>query len=274
MFCGSQIAWIQRGHDITENFLHWVLRHRRISQPQKQSRRVLSAGKRNNSRAWCDQSKISREPEELVAGNSEQRKWKGHNQSLICRSSWIGFWAVPGLMPSKSCPPLSCAMPTIQMDNFQFRNLQIPVLVVGTKIDLLDEKQKKTNRSAQFASSIGAEEISVDCRNPRCFHAGSTDAVKLSRFLDKVIERKYFSRDSSTFVDKRKFANNIMSPVDNSSRYVSPFASPLGNYSNFSSNLATLAPLNQADQWLFILNNVLCIIKGVLMRKKIPRSLW
>lgn len=108
---------------------------------------------------------------------------------------------------------------------------------MGTKIDLLDEKHKKTNRSQQlqFATSIGAEEIMIDCRNPRSFHAGTTDAVKLSRFLDKVIEKKYF-RENSTFIDKRKFTN-IQSPVESSSRYVSPFASPLGNYSNFSNNL-------------------------------------
>lgn len=122
----------------------------------------------------------------------------------------------------------------------------MPVLVVGTKIDLLDEKQKKTNRNQQFAASIGAEEISIDCRNPRSFHAGSTDAVKISRFLDKVIERKYYSRDNSAFVDKRKFTN-IQSPVDHSSRFISPFTSPLGNYSNFSSNLPTFTSplLNQ-----------------------------
>lgn len=118
------------------------------------------------------------------------------------------------------------------------------MLVVGTKIDLLDEKQKKTNRNQQqFASSIGAEEIFVDCRNLRSFHAGSTDAVKLSRFLDKVIERKYFSRDNSTLNDKRKFTN-IQSPIDGSSRYISPFTSPLANYSNFSSNLANFNLLN------------------------------
>lgn len=126
--------------------------------------------------------------------------------------------------------------------------MQIPLLVVGTKTDLLDEKHKKSNRNQQFAKEIGAEEIFVDCRNPRSFHAGSTDSVKLSRFFDKVIEKKYY-RDNSAFIDKRKFTN-IQSPVDGSSRYVSPFASPLGNYSNFSTNLATFnaTPSDQVNQ--------------------------
>lgn len=122
--------------------------------------------------------------------------------------------------------------------------MQIPVLIVGTKTDLVDAKQRKTSKSQQFASSVGAEEMFIDSRNPRSFHAGSTDAVKLSRFLDKVIERKYFARENSTFIDKRKFTN-IQSPIDSSFRYVSPFASPLSNYSNFSSNLA--AYNNQSD---------------------------
>lgn len=116
----------------------------------------------------------------------------------------------------------------------------MPVLIVGTKIDLVDEKHKKivVSRNQQLATSVGAEEMLVDCRNPRSFHAGTTDAVKLGRFLDKVIERKYYARDTSTNMHIRKFTN-IPSPfVDkSSSRYVSPFASPLGNYSNFSSNL-------------------------------------
>lgn len=117
------------------------------------------------------------------------------------------------------------------------------MLVVGTKVDLLDEKQKK-NRNQKFATDIGAEEISINCRNSKSFIAGTTDSVKLSRFFDKVIERKYYSRDSSTFVDKRKFTN-IQSP-DASYRYVSPFQSPLGNYSNFSTNLANF-PVSPAN---------------------------
>ncbi|CRK86247.1 CLUMA_CG000059, isoform A [Clunio marinus] len=127
---------------------------------------------------------------------------------------------------------------------------QIPVLVVGTKFDLLDEKQKKTNsRNQQFSKDIGAEEIFIDCRNIRSFHAGSTEAVKLSKFFDRVIEKKYILSDNSTFNDKRKFIN-IKSPMDSSSRFISPFTSPLGNYSNFSSNLAsnlTQSPTSQTD---------------------------
>lgn len=122
----------------------------------------------------------------------------------------------------------------------------MPVLICGTKIDLVDEKTKKSNRTQQFASEIGAEEIFVDCRNSRSFQAGSTEAVKLSKFFDKVIERKYFSRESSTIIDKRKFTNTlIQSPTMESStnRFVSPFTSP-GNYSTFSNSLITNMPFS------------------------------
>lgn len=125
--------------------------------------------------------------------------------------------------------------------------MQVPVLIVACKIDLIDEKSRKSNRTQQFASEIGAEEIFIDCHNPRTFHAGTTEAVKMSKFFDKVIERKYFSKESSTFVDKRKFVNTIIqSPmtIDNSTnRFVSPFTSP-GNYSAFSSSLVTHMPVS------------------------------
>lgn len=107
-------------------------------------------------------------------------------------------------------------------------------------MDLVDDKTRKSNRTQQFASEIGAEEIFIDCKDPRTFHAGTTEAVKMSKFFDKVIERKYFSRESSTFMDKRKFVNTIIqSPTIDSSvnRIVSPFTSP-GNYSAFQSSLA------------------------------------
>lgn len=122
---------------------------------------------------------------------------------------------------------------------------------------MLDEKQRKTNRT-QFSSEIGAEEIAINCLDSRCFNAGSTESVKLARFFDKVIERKYFSRDNSTFVDNKRKFTNITSPVtDSSNRYQSPFTSPLINYSNFSSNLAQFiqSPPNEQKSWL---SNVSC----------------
>lgn len=74
---------------------------------------------------------------------------------------------------------------------------------------------------------------------------GSTTAVKLQKFFDKVIERKYFSKENSTFYDRNRtarLASRVQSPpIDSTNRYFSPFTSPvIGNYSNFSANLATV----------------------------------
>ncbi|EDW00132.1 GH12699 [Drosophila grimshawi] len=70
---------------------------------------------------------------------------------------------------------------------------QIPILVMGTKLDLIDEKrQPKTavKKAGGIADKCGAEEIWLNCRNTRSLAAGTTDAVKLSRFLDCVIEKR------------------------------------------------------------------------------------
>lgn len=116
---------------------------------------------------------------------------------------------------------------------------------MGTKNDLIDEKQRKANRSQSFAQEIGADDFYINSRDLRSIQAGSTIAVKLQRFFDKVIERKYFSKENSTFYDRNRTArltSRIQSPIDQASRYISPFTSPIiGNYSNFSANLATIA---------------------------------
>lgn len=109
--------------------------------------------------------------------------------------------------------------------------------MVGTKNDLIDEKQRKQSKNQGFAQEIGADELYINCRDLRSIHAGSTNAVKLQKFFDKVIERKYFSRDNSTFYEKQRKFVGLASPSE-SYRYFSPFTSPtVGNYSNFSSSL-------------------------------------
>jgi Rab-like protein 3 len=51
-----------------------------------------------------------------------------------------------------------------------------------------------------------------DCRQVRSLAAGSSSAVKLSRFFDKVIERRYHSRDGVIpFSDKRRMLASLNS---------------------------------------------------------------
>ncbi|XP_054730420.1 rab-like protein 3 isoform X1 [Anastrepha obliqua] len=84
---------------------------------------------------------------------------------------------------------------------------QLPLLVMGAKLDLLDEKRqpKPLQKIGCIAEQCGAEEIWLNCRNPRSLSAGTTDAVKLSRFFDRVIEKRNQSRDPSAIsTDRRK----------------------------------------------------------------------
>lgn len=106
-------------------------------------------------------------------------------------------------------------------------------MVFGTKLDLVDEVQisklrQRSSITGSIAEQCGADEICLNCHDTRSVAAGTTDAVKLSRFFDKVIERKYFSKDSSFFNDKRKFVSPFTSPLN------TPFNSPFAT-SSFSS---------------------------------------
>ncbi|XP_053689646.1 rab-like protein 3 isoform X2 [Sabethes cyaneus] len=99
----------------------------------------------------------------------------------------------------------------IEIDPEQFLgSTQIPILVIGTKLDLLDDnhKNKLLNRTSagSIAEQCGADEICLNCHEARSLAAGTTDAVKLSRFYDKVIERKYYNRETG-----RKYAGTYNS---------------------------------------------------------------
>ncbi|GLG99504.1 hypothetical protein R5R35_008381 [Gryllus longicercus] len=91
---------------------------------------------------------------------------------------------------------------------------QIPILVIGTKLDLVEQVRcHSQQRSSTIAEECGADEIFLDCQQIRSLAAGSSSAVKLSRFFDKVIERRYHSRDRiSPFSDKRRSAVASLSP--------------------------------------------------------------
>ncbi|XP_004518802.1 rab-like protein 3 [Ceratitis capitata] len=87
---------------------------------------------------------------------------------------------------------------------------QLPILVIGAKLDLLDDKgnQKTIQKIGSIAEHCGSEEIWLNCREPRSFAAGTTDAVKLSRFFDRVIEKKNQSRESSSVsTERRKYTS-------------------------------------------------------------------
>lgn len=74
------------------------------------------------------------------------------------------------------------------------------------------------------AEQCGAEEIWLNCRDPRSIAAGTTDAVKLSRFFDRVIERKQQTRDtgfygSGSVIDRRRNTTTAPAPFSIPSAY-------------------------------------------------------
>ncbi|XP_051174355.1 rab-like protein 3 isoform X1 [Leptopilina boulardi] len=82
---------------------------------------------------------------------------------------------------------------------------QIPILVVGTKSDLMAQVRSTVyRRSSTIAEECGADEIYLDCLQIRSLAAGSGSSVKLSRFFDKVIERRYYSMREGISPDKRR----------------------------------------------------------------------
>ncbi|XP_055844294.1 rab-like protein 3 [Episyrphus balteatus] len=108
-----------------------------------------------------------------------------------------------------------------------FGSTQIPILVVGTKLDLVDEKRqpKMLPKSGGIAEQCGAEEIWLNCRNTRSLAAGTTDSVKLARFFDKVIEKKISSRESGMFgvTERRKLiTSSSYTPAESAPLYIPP----------------------------------------------------
>uniref|UniRef100_UPI00358FE604 rab-like protein 3 isoform X2 n=1 Tax=Myxine glutinosa TaxID=7769 RepID=UPI00358FE604 len=82
---------------------------------------------------------------------------------------------------------------------------QTPLLMVGTKLDQVPEAHRSAllSRVTFFAEDLAANEMILDCTNPRYLAAGSSNAVKLSRFFDKVIERRYFVKETSVLGTER-----------------------------------------------------------------------
>ncbi|KAI1285904.1 Rab-like protein 3 [Halotydeus destructor] len=78
----------------------------------------------------------------------------------------------------------------LEFDTESFVEKNIPCLVVSTKIDLASTPTRRS-RVSSVAEECCADEIQVDCNQSKSFAAASTNAVKLSRFFDKVVEKKY-----------------------------------------------------------------------------------
>ncbi|KAA8588328.1 hypothetical protein FQN60_001522 [Etheostoma spectabile] len=98
-------------------------------------------------------------------------------------------WSLEAL--NKDSSPTGVIVSNGDYDREQFAENPVPLLLIGTKFDQIPENKRNE-----------------DCTNPRYLAAGTSNAVKLSRFFDKVIEKRYFTRDPSQmpgFTDRKRF---------------------------------------------------------------------
>lgn len=86
---------------------------------------------------------------------------------------------------------------------------QMPILLIGTKLDLVEDK-KFHSRTSKLAEHLGVDEIVLDCRQARYLAAATSNAVKLTRFYDKVIEKRYHSKGRSSYSER---LGNTVSPI-------------------------------------------------------------
>ncbi|XP_018428103.1 PREDICTED: rab-like protein 3 [Nanorana parkeri] len=123
-------------------------------------------------------------------------------------------WLLESL--TKDLQPTGVLVTGGDYDRENFADNQIPLLVTGTKLDQIPEAKRTEvlTRTAFLAEDFNAEEMNLDCNNTRGLAAGSSNAVKLSRFFDKVIEKRYYSRDTSTipgYSDRKRFGGSFKS---------------------------------------------------------------
>ncbi|XP_054982666.1 rab-like protein 3 isoform X2 [Sorex araneus] len=122
-------------------------------------------------------------------------------------------WSLEAL--NRDLVPTGVLVTNGDYDREQFADNQIPLLVIGTKLDQIHETKRHEvlTRTAFLAEDFIAEEINLDCTNPRYLAAGSSNAVKLSRFFDKVIEKRYFLREGNQipgFSDRKRFGGGTL----------------------------------------------------------------
>ncbi|KAH8256587.1 hypothetical protein KR026_002512, partial [Drosophila bipectinata] len=122
----------------------------------------------------------------------------------------------PSASSSSSCMGASDSHIRFDLEEF-LGATQTPILVMGTKMDLIDEKRHpKTSvkKVGGIADKCGAEEIWLNCRDTRSLAAGTTGSVKLSRFFDCVIEKREALSSSSSSTNIYGSGFNVGSPPD------------------------------------------------------------
>ncbi|KAK8756819.1 hypothetical protein V5799_000485 [Amblyomma americanum] len=77
----------------------------------------------------------------------------------------------------------------LEFDQEMFADSQVPILVVATKVDLVPQTAGRA--LATVAEECGTDQVLLDNNNPKSLAPGSSNALKVTRFLDKVVERRF-----------------------------------------------------------------------------------
>uniref|UniRef100_A0A665UY33 Rab-like protein 3 n=1 Tax=Echeneis naucrates TaxID=173247 RepID=A0A665UY33_ECHNA len=117
-------------------------------------------------------------------------------------------WSLEAL--NKDSSPTGVIVSNGDYDREQFAENPVPLLLIGTKFDQIPETKRSEvlTRTAFLSEDFNAEEINLDCTNPRYLAAGTSNAVKLSRFFDKVrIPHQFLSLSlqMTGFTDRKRF---------------------------------------------------------------------
>ncbi|XP_037519878.1 rab-like protein 3 isoform X1 [Rhipicephalus sanguineus] len=94
----------------------------------------------------------------------------------------------------KDCPSKK-ANGMLEFDQEMFADSQVPILVVATKVDLVPQTAGRA--LATVADECGTDQVLLDNHNPKTLSPGSSNALKVTRFLDKVVERRFRSGATS-----------------------------------------------------------------------------
>uniref|UniRef100_A0A4W6CIH9 Rab-like protein 3 n=1 Tax=Lates calcarifer TaxID=8187 RepID=A0A4W6CIH9_LATCA len=117
-------------------------------------------------------------------------------------------WSLEAL--NKDSSPTGVIVSNGDYDREQFAENPVPLLLIGTKFDQIPENKRNEvlTRTAFLSEDFNAEEINLDCTNPRYLAAGTSNAVKLSRFFDKCNFNTTFlslSLQMTGFTDRKRF---------------------------------------------------------------------
>ncbi|CAG2114733.1 unnamed protein product [Medioppia subpectinata] len=141
------------------------------------------------------------------------RKWLGHvfhnkDQTIKDNNTSLNTSTL-----SAALFPVNPPNDEIDFDREAFFERNIPVLVVATKRDAgHNSTHRSSQRMSSFAEECGAEQMEVDCHQIRSLAPGSTNAVKLSRFFDKVCERRLHNHNSfNNYLDRNRRQSSLHS---------------------------------------------------------------